>query len=325
MSRLGIRCEDIDTSLRSDSPLADLIISHEFPAKFKYPPNLESYDGTDKPGSCIVQTVSHYPERPGTGMVPKLEAGLDSNIQAILRFISGQIHSMHPSKEAVHRPASHHAKRRGNTQEYIERFNKEAMQIEELSQEIAYTALLNGTTNSDLRKELLAKSPKSFTTLMTIAHTQIRVDDGLREIENRHGRTEERTFSERRNGDRSPIGKRFGEKGNDRFRNKRKTDEDRRYTPLNTTRTNVLFWVKDNREKVRWPRKMNASSASKRDNSKYCEFHRDNGHTTDECWHLKEEIEKLIERGSLSQFVKRDAETREMEAERKKRRDHQKT
>ncbi|XP_050238270.1 uncharacterized protein LOC126687755 [Mercurialis annua] len=114
---------------------------------------------------------------------------------------------------------------------YVERFNKEAMQIEDLGQEIAYTALLNGTTNSDLRKELLAKSPKSFTTLMTIAHTQIRVDDGQREIENRHGRAEERTFSERRNGDRSPIGKRFGEKGNDSFRNKRKTDEDRRYTP----------------------------------------------------------------------------------------------
>ncbi|XP_050238165.1 uncharacterized protein LOC126687652 [Mercurialis annua] len=143
------------------------------------------------------------------------------------------------------------------------------MQIEDLSHEIAYTALLNGTTNSDLRKELLSKSQRSFTALMTIAHTQIRADDCQREIANRHrGRTEEGSSSERRNKDRanerSPNGKRFGDKGNDRFR--------------------------------------------------------DNGHTTNECWHLKEEIEKLIERGSLAQFIKRDTETKEAEVDRKRER-----
>ncbi|XP_050222771.1 uncharacterized protein LOC126672864 [Mercurialis annua] len=337
MSRLGIRCEDVDISLRSDSPLADFIISHEFPTKFRYPPNLESYDGTGCPKSHIhkfqavinVQTnLDHvlcklFPTtlkglaqewyqslKPGSVLTFKQFSGL---FQA--RFVA-----CIPQKKLSTDLLAIMQWEGETLRKYVERFNKEAMQIEDLSQEIAYTALLNGTTNSDLRKELLAKSPKSFTTLMTIAHTQIRVDDGQREIENRLGRVEERTFAERRNGDRSPIGKRFGEKGNDHFRNKRKKDEDRRYTPLNTTRTNVLFWVKDSREKVRWPRKMNVASASKRDNSKYCEFHRDNGHTTDECWHLKEEIEKLIERGSLSQFVKRDTEARETESERKKER-----
>ncbi|XP_050207935.1 uncharacterized protein LOC126657310 [Mercurialis annua] len=304
MSRLGIRCEDVDISLRSDSPLADFIISHEFPTKFRYPPNLESYDGTGCPKSHIHKFQA----------VINVQTNLDHELfQA--RFVA-----CIPQKKLSTDLLAIMQWEGETLRKYVERFNKEAMQIEDLSQEIAYTALLNGTTNSDLRKELLAKSPKSFTTLMTIAHTQIRVDDGQREIENRLGRVEERTFAERRNGDRSPIGKRFGEKGNDHFRNKRKKDEDRRYTPLNTTRTNVLFWVKDSREKVRWPRKMNAASASKRDNSKYCEFHRDNGHTTDECWHLKEEIEKLIERGSLSQFVKRDTEARETESERKKER-----
>ncbi|XP_050222305.1 uncharacterized protein LOC126672398 [Mercurialis annua] len=65
---------------------------------------------------------------------------------------------------------------------------------------------------------------------------------------------------------------------------------------------------------------MNAASASKRDNHKYCEFHRDNSHTTDECWHLNEEIENLRERGSLSQFVKKEAEDRESEGDRKRER-----
>ncbi|KAL0373585.1 UNVERIFIED_CONTAM: hypothetical protein Sradi_3274200 [Sesamum radiatum] len=36
---------------------------------------------------------------------------------------------------------------------------------------------------------------------------------------------------------------------------------------------------------------------------KYCRFHRDRGHTKEECHHLKNEIEKLIQRGYLRQYV----------------------
>ncbi|KAL0293072.1 UNVERIFIED_CONTAM: hypothetical protein Sradi_6958800 [Sesamum radiatum] len=38
---------------------------------------------------------------------------------------------------------------------------------------------------------------------------------------------------------------------------------------------------------------------------KYCHFHRDRGHSTKECFHLKNEIEKLIRRGYLREFVDR--------------------
>ena len=40
-----------------------------------------------------------------------------------------------------------------------------------------------------------------------------------------------------------------------------------------------------------------------RDNSKYCEFHRDYGHRTDDCIQLKREIEYLIRRGYLRRFI----------------------
>ena len=45
------------------------------------------------------------------------------------------------------------------------------------------------------------------------------------------------------------------------------------------------------------------SDPAKKDNTRYCEFHRDYGHCTDDCIQLKKEIEYLIRRGYLRRFI----------------------
>ena len=40
-----------------------------------------------------------------------------------------------------------------------------------------------------------------------------------------------------------------------------------------------------------------------RDNTRYCEFHRDYGHRTDDCIQLRKEIEYLIRCGYLRRFI----------------------
>ena len=45
------------------------------------------------------------------------------------------------------------------------------------------------------------------------------------------------------------------------------------------------------------------SDLTTRDNTKYCEFHRDYGHRTDNCIQLKKEIEYLIQCGYLRHFI----------------------
>ncbi|KAK1390010.1 hypothetical protein POM88_018188 [Heracleum sosnowskyi] len=42
----------------------------------------------------------------------------------------------------------------------------------------------------------------------------------------------------------------------------------------------------------------------KKNGNKYCDYHQDKGHNTDECYHLKKLIEKMIKDGELNQFVK---------------------
>ncbi|XP_021767539.1 uncharacterized protein LOC110731933 [Chenopodium quinoa] len=53
-----------------------------------------------------------------------------------------------------------------------------------------------------------------------------------------------------------------------------------------------------------------------RDTSKWCDFHRDHGHTTEECTHLKDNIEDLVRRGYLNQFKQRDDPPRRRDKDR---------
>ncbi|GKA85834.1 reverse transcriptase domain-containing protein [Tanacetum coccineum] len=44
--------------------------------------------------------------------------------------------------------------------------------------------------------------------------------------------------------------------------------------------------------------------AEKRDPAKYCKFHADTGHSTDECMQLRKQIDEMIKAGKLLQFIK---------------------
>jgi hypothetical protein len=66
----------------------------------------------------------------------------------------------------------------------------------------------------------------------------------------------------------------------------------------------VLLQIQDNPD-VRWPGKLR-SDPEKRSKNLYCRFHRDHGHTTEDCFALKQQIEALIRQGKLGKFVRQD-------------------
>ena len=75
-----------------------------------------------------------------------------------------------------------------------------------------------------------------------------------------------------------------------------------RFTPLTASVSQVLHEVR-NKQFLRWPTQMKSDPATKKENTKYCEFHKDYGHRTDNCIQLKREIEYLIQRGYLRRFI----------------------
>ena len=56
---------------------------------------------------------------------------------------------------------------------------------------------------------------------------------------------------------------------------------------------------------LKWPEKMKGDP-NKRNRNKYCRFHKDHGHDTDECFDLKQQIKNLIRQGKLRNFLGQD-------------------
>ena len=52
----------------------------------------------------------------------------------------------------------------------------------------------------------------------------------------------------------------------------------------------------------RWPNKM-ASDLMKRNQSLYCHYHQDHGHTTEDCRNLSDHLEQLVREGKLKQLL----------------------
>ncbi|XP_038978844.1 uncharacterized protein LOC120109168, partial [Phoenix dactylifera] len=80
------------------------------------------------------------------------------------------------------------------------------------------------------------------------------------------------------------------------------------YTPLNVPQAKILMEI-EGRDYFRPPPPMR-DTVARRNPRKYCRFHRDYGHDMEDCFQLRDDIEALIRRGVLNQFVRNWCEER---------------
>ena len=81
-----------------------------------------------------------------------------------------------------------------------------------------------------------------------------------------------------------------------------------RFTPLVMPVEKILAQIKDEHYR-KWPKPLH-SSPHVHDKKKYCRFHKDHGHNTEDCRDLKEQIEELIQKGKLQKYVKKGKSSR---------------
>ena len=215
--------------------------------------------------------------------------------------------------------------------DYTQRFEKMAARIPRLEEHMYMTAYQKGLKIGLLHQNLVLKQPTTRAELLERVNSFITLEDkeknhrDLRQVigQSRRrspptstvfdrvrydspDRKKKRAKSPRRSPRRSPSPRRF-RRYDPPQRAKQVARND--FTPLIIPAGEVFAEMAD---KAILPRPSKVRTPfEKRDKNKWCEYHHEHGHTTNECRQLQSEIEKLIKRGHLSEYVDKNRQQRQ--------------
>uniref|UniRef100_A0A2N9H452 Uncharacterized protein n=1 Tax=Fagus sylvatica TaxID=28930 RepID=A0A2N9H452_FAGSY len=278
---------------RSESPFTKGIDEYPLPAKFKVP-QLETFDGFKDPldyldsfrtimrlhgvsDEIMCRTFPTNLRGSARTWFNQLETGsIDTFAQLSRAFIDNFI----GGRRSV-RPANYLLnirQREGESlRSYVQRFNKEAVQIDEPNEYVALTAFNAGLLKGDFLFQLCKDPPKSMSELMYEAQKFINAEDAFQArdefLTRKRKEPEDRRFESSRNkSSRQDYPK--AERKNISSSNRRE-ERPSSFTPLNMSIDQVLLQIQDNPD-IKWPGKLR-SDPTKRSKDLYCRFHRDHG------------------------------------------------
>ena len=252
-----------------------------------------------------------------------LPSSISSFIELSIAFVSHFIRA-----RTYKKPSYHLLTIKQNWQEslrsYVQRFNVELLKVDIPNEKFAITAFIAGlgVQSKDLMFSISKNPQASMAEVLTKTEKYINGEEALLSKQRSSS-----TQKEKRRGDkkRERIPRRQGDmdKSPRRDRENRERSPKRRgnvrdhlgppqpelqqryspwkFTPLTASVSQVLREVQHEKF-LRWPSQM-SSDPAKRDNTKYCEFHRDHGHKTDHCIQLRKGIKYLIRRGNLRRYM----------------------
>ena len=169
----------------------------------------------------------------------------------------------------------------------MNQFNKAVLEIDEQVIMMAFQARL---INLDLVFSLRKTPPTSMMDLLFKAQKYMNGEDAL----TAKGLTEKRKKDE---GAESQSKKKerkdnLMEAKTNKSRLEASSKKKLNFTPLIMPVNKILMQIKDD-PALKWPKPL-SSSSKRKDLKKYCRFHKDHGHYTNECRDLKEQIKELI-------------------------------
>ena len=157
--------------------------------------------------------------------------------------------------------------------------------MDEVDDKLLLVAFHNGVNSDLFIHKLYEKEPQSMAELVHSAQNFMNAKDAIiAKKRKKAGRMEANPV---RNTDQGPRPKK-GRAEEKKDRDNKKTGPSARnqqYMPLNVPLEQVFMQIKDD-PSLKWPEKMKGDP-NKRNRNKYCHFHRDHGHDTDECFDLK--------------------------------------
>ncbi|GMN64580.1 hypothetical protein TIFTF001_033649 [Ficus carica] len=191
---------------------------------------------------------------------------------------------------------------------YLERFDRAVVQVESCTDKTMMQAFREGVKDARLVWTLAYDRPPTFAQLRGIAWRHAEADEYVRgrglasgEHSRLPGRKSEKCQADhgRQDKGKAVVVDNSGSNPSPRT----PAGRFQQYTPLVTTIEHVLNQV-TGRGLLRDPPPLRADRA-RRNQNKYCNFHKDVGHDTKDCIQLRDQIELLIRDGHLREFVER--------------------
>ena len=271
-----------------------------------------------------MQSLCHHAERPDFSLVQQAPPPLSiSSLRELsIAFVSHFIGARTYRKPSYHLLTIKQSPQE-NLRSYVQRFNAESLKVDIPYEKFAITAFIEGlgVQSKDLMFSISKNPQASMAEELAKVGKYINGEEALLSKRENSSAQKEKSKDEKR--ERSP--KRRGDKERSPRRNRENREQSpkrrgkvrdrlgppqpelqqwhtpRQFTPLIASVSQVLRETQHEKF-LRWPSQMKTNPA-KRDLTKYCEFHRDHGHRTDDCIQLRKEIEYLIRREHLRHFV----------------------
>ena len=183
----------------------------------------------------------------------------------------------------------------------MKRFTQETFEVDEANDKVQLTTFKVGLRSRDLVASLAKNPPKTMAEMLLKAQKYMNAEDALAAIKDVEKPGDKgRKDDEHRDQKRERLD-RWNNDGN--RRKEEKGPRTVKFTPLVMPVDKILMQIKDEHY-LKWPRPLHLSP-NVRDKNKYCRFHKDHGHNTEDCRDLKEQIEELIRKGKLQKYVKK--------------------
>ncbi|GKA05427.1 hypothetical protein Tco_0684547 [Tanacetum coccineum] len=175
---------------------------------------------------------------------------------------------------------------------FMEQFKAESMHVNGVPECMRISRFMHGITNSYLIKRLNDNIPKSVDEMMSVMTAFLR---GEVAVANQSRKKAPPTRRHHEVIHKTNFDKRTDFKS--RHKPGRRQD---RFTPLIKIPKEILAMEM---VKFKAPPPM-SGPAENQNKNKFCEFHGDKGHNTDECIHLRKQIKEAVKSGQLSHLIK---------------------
>ncbi|GFY88915.1 hypothetical protein Acr_06g0008550 [Actinidia rufa] len=285
----------VDTLIRqTEPPFTERVLRARISSKFKLPAQLGIYEGKTYPmdhldsykslmslqgcsDEVMCKAFSTTLKGPARSWFRKLSPGTIDSFGDLSRlFVTNFMSCRHRQKNASHL-FTVHQKEIESLKDFVKRFNQAILEVENPSDKVS-------KADKYIAAEELAEAKR---------RRRGKDDHKRKEPDTRRVDYKEETRNKRLDRD--------SKCSNDRHPRTPPRCPEFILPPLNAPVAQVLSKIK-HEEFIKWPGKIN-TDPQKRNQNKYCEFHRDHGHNTEDCFQLKEQIADLIKRGYLRKYV----------------------